>query len=151
MSETKSFRKPYNPPVETTWWLKNPFYTKYIVREGTSLCALFVAFELMLGIFLFAMCDLNVEVATAESAAPYMWWVNSFIGNPIVMLLNLVCLGAALFHAVTWFKLMPKAVRVFMNKNTTDLIPETFTIIGLYCCLAGATVVVLVAAIASLP
>ncbi len=151
MSEVKSYRKPYNPPVEATWWTKNPFYTKYILREGTCLCALFVAFELLLGIFLFAMCDLDVEVATAESAAPYMWWVNSFIGNPIVILINLVCLGATLFHASTWFLLMPKAVRVFMNKNTTDLVPETFTVIALYSALGGATVVILIAAFASLP
>lgn len=151
MSEVKSYRKPYNPKVEFKWWLKNPFYTRYILREGTSVMALFVALELLLGVFTFAMCDLSVAEPTAESAAPYLWWVNSFVGNPIVMLLNLVALVAALFHAVTWFNLMPKAVRVFMNKNTTDLIPESFTVIGLYCCLAAATVVILVAAFASMP
>lgn len=151
MSETKSYRKPYNSKLEATWWTKNPFYTRYIIREGTCLCVLFVALELLLGIFLFAMCDLGTDPATAESAAPYLWWVNSFIGNPIVLLINLACLAACLFHAVTWFKLMPKALRIFMNKNTTDLVPESFTIIGLYAALGGATVVILVAALASMP
>ncbi len=150
MSEVKNFRKPYNPPVEATWWTKNPFYFRYIMREGTCLCALFVALEMLLGIFLFLMCDLDSEIATSQSAAPYLWYVQSFLGNPLIMLLNLASLGAVLFHAVTWFALMPKAVRVFMNKNTTDLIPESFTMIALYAIMAGATVVILIAAFATM-
>lgn len=150
MSDVKNFRKPYNPPVEATWWTKNPFYFRYILREGTSLCALFVALEMLLGIFLFLMCDLDSEIATSQSAAPYLWYVQSFLGNPLIMLLNLASLGAVLFHAVTWFALMPKAVRVFMNKNTTELIPESFTMIALYGIMAGATVVILIAAFATM-
>ncbi len=150
MSEAKNFRKPYVPPVEKTWWTKNPFYFRYIARELTSGCALFVALELVLGIFLFLMCDLDSEVATSQSAAPYIWWVQSFLGNPLIMLLNLASLGAVLFHAVTWFALMPKAVRVFMNKTTTELIPESFTMLGLYAVMGGATLVILIAAFASM-
>lgn len=150
MSEAKNFRKPYNPPVEATWWTKNPFFFRYIIREATSLLALFVGLELVLGIFMFLMCDLDAEVATVATAAPYLWWVNSFLGNPIILLLNLVSLAGVLFHAVTWFALMPKAVRVFMNKNTTELIPETFVSGALYAALGGATVVILIAAFASM-
>lgn len=150
MSDVKSYRKPYNPPVDKTWWTKNPFFFRYIIREFTSLLALFVGFEMVLGIFLFLMCDLDAEVTTVETAAPYLWWVQSFLGNPIIMLLNLVSLAAVLFHAVTWFALMPKAVRVFMNKNTTDLVPETFVMGALYAALGGATVVILIAAFASM-
>ena len=150
MSEVKSFRKPYNPPVDRMWWTRNPFFFRYMLREGTAVCALFVALELILGIFLFLMCNLDAA-ATAETTAPYLWWVQSFIGNPIVIIINVACLAAVLFHAVTWFALMPKAVRVFMNKNTTDLIPDYFTKIGLYAGMAGATVVILVAAFASMP
>ena len=150
MSDVKNFRKPYNPPIEATWWTKNRFYFRYILREGTSVCALFVALELLLGIFLFLMSDLDAEVATSQSAAPYLWWVNSFLGNPIVLLLNLASLGAALFHAVTWFALMPKAVRVFMNKHTTELVPEYFVSGALYAMLGGATVVILVLAFATM-
>ena len=150
MSDVKNFRKPYNPPIEATWWTKNPFYFRYILREGTSVCALFVALELMLGVFLFLMSDLDTEVTTSQSAAPYLWWVQSFLGNPIILLLNLASLGAALFHAVTWFALMPKAVRVFMNKHTTELVPEYFVSGALYAMLGGATVVILVLAFATM-
>lgn len=150
MSDVKNFRKPYNPPIEATWWTKNPFYFRYILREGTSVCALFVALEMLLGVFLFLMCDLDTEVTTSQSAAPYLWWVQSFLGNPIVLLLNLAALGATLFHAVTWFALMPKAVRVFMNKHTTELVPEYFVSGALYAMLGGATVVILILAFATM-
>lgn len=150
MSEVKNVRKPYNPPVEATWWTKNPFYFRYILREGTCLCALFVALEFLLGIFLFLMCDLDSEVVTTQSAAPYLWFAQSFLGNPLIILLNLASLAAVVFHAVTWFALMPKAVRVFMNKNSTDLIPESYVNITLYILMAGATVVILFAAFATM-
>lgn len=150
MSEIKSYRKPYTPKVEFTWWTKVPYLTRYMLREGTCVMALFVCCELLLGIFLFAMCNL-VDNPTEADVAPYLWWVNSFVGNPLVMLLNLAALGATLFHTVTWFALMPKSMRVFMNKNTTELVPDMFMIGGLYGALAGCTLVILVVAFATIP
>lgn len=150
MSE-KSFRKPYNPPVEATWWTKNPFFFRYMLREGTSVLALFVVLELVFGVFMFAMSNLDAPLANNQTAAPYLWWIQSFVGNPIVMLLNLVALVACLFHAVTWFALMPKAVRVFMNKNSTDRLPDYVTLLGLYAMAGVATIVILIAAFVSIP
>ena len=61
MSEVKSFRKPYNPPVKkTTWWLENPFYVMYMVREGTAVLALFAVLEIVFGIFMLALCEFRV-------------------------------------------------------------------------------------------
>ncbi|MBU3826254.1 MAG: fumarate reductase subunit C [Candidatus Anaerobiospirillum merdipullorum] len=149
MSEVKSYRKPYTPKVEWNWWTKVPYLTRYMVREGTCVLALFVACELILGVFLFAMCNL-VDNPTEADVAPYLWWVNSFVGNPIVMLLNLVSLGAVLYHAVTFFALMPKSMRVFMNKNTTDLVPDYFMLGACYGALGGATLVILIVAFATM-
>ena len=98
---------------------------------------------------MFSMCNLDVQTATDASIAPYAWYVNSFLGNPLVILLNIIILGSQIFHAVTWFNLMPKAVRIFMNKNSTELLPDYVTKLGLYGALAGATVVILVFAFAS--
>lgn len=150
MSEAKSYRKPYKRQVKAaTWWLDNPFYVRYMLREGTAVMALFAALEIALGIFLFGMCALDSGEITPETTAPYMWWVQDFLGNPLIILLNLAALGAQLFHMVTWFNLMPKAVRVFMNKNSTDLLPDYVTKIGLYGGAAGGAFVILVAAFVS--
>ncbi len=151
MSETKSYRKPYNPPVEATWWAKNPFFFRYMLREATAVLGLFVGLEIMLGVFLFSLTDFNDPVITAGSAAPYLWWVQDFLGNPLIILLNLASLVAVLFHAVTWFALMPKAVRVFMNKTTTELLPESFVVMALYGALGAVTVIVLLAALITAP
>jgi fumarate reductase subunit C len=151
MSEPKSFRKPYMPPVKKmTWWMENPFFKLYMLREGTAVLALFAVLEILLGVFLFSMCNLDAAEATAETAAPYLWYVNSFLGNWFIILLNIVILGSQIFHAVTWFNLMPKAVRVFMNKNSTELLPDYVTKIGLYSALGGATVVIMIFAFATM-
>lgn len=146
MSEVKSYRKPYHREVKATWWKENPFYVRYMLREGTAVLALFATLEIALGIFLFAMCNLEGQSVNAEAAAPYLWWVQNFLGNPVVIALNVVTLIAQLFHMVTWFNLMPKAVRVFMNKNSTELLPDYVTKIGLYAAAIGGFVVILAAA-----
>ena len=147
MSEVKSYRKPYHPPVKATWWKENPFYVRYMLREGTAVLAFFATLEIALGIFLFAMCNLDSNNFGAENTAPYLWWVQNVLGNPVVIALNVVTLFAQLFHMVTWFNLMPKAVRVFMNKNSTELLPDYVTKIGLYAAAVGGFVVILAAAL----
>ena len=143
MSEVKSFRKPYNPPVKKmTWWLENSFYTKYMIREGTAVLALFAVLEIVFGIFMLALCDLG-PITTLTGIAPYAWYLQSFLGNPVIIALNVVVLVSQLYHAITWFALMPAAVRVFMNKNSTELLPRWIVTASLYAALAGATVVIL--------
>lgn len=146
MSEVKSFRKPYNPPVKKmTWWLENPFYIFYMVREGTAVLALFAVLEILFGIFMLALCELTPD-QSLTGVAPYVWYLQNFLGNPVIIALNVIILVSQLFHAVTWFALMPKAVRVFMNKNSTELLPEWVTKVALYLGLVGATVVILAVA-----
>ena len=146
MSEVKSFRKPYNPPVKKmTWWLENPFYIFYMVREGTAVLALFAVLEILFGIFMLALCELTPN-QSLTGVAPYVWYLQNFLGNPVIIALNVIILVSQLFHAVTWFALMPKAVRVFMNKNSTELLPELVTKSALYLALVGATVVILAVA-----
>ena len=146
MSEVKSFRKPYNPPVKKmTWWLQNPFYIFYMVREGTAVLALFAVLEILFGIFMLALCELTPN-QSLTGVAPYVWYLQNFLGNPVIIALNVIILVSQLFPAVTWFALMPKAVRVFMNKNSTELLPEWVTKAALYLGLVGATVVILAVA-----
>ncbi len=146
MSEVKSYRKPYNPPVKKmTWWTENPFYIMYMVREGTAVLALFAVLEIVLGIFMLGLCSIS-PLTPAEAAAPYIWYLQNFLGNPLIILINIVILVSQIYHAITWFALMPKAVRVFMNKSSTELLPEWVVKSGLYVAMAGATVFILVLA-----
>ena len=91
------------------------------------------------------LCSIS-PLTSAEAAAPYIWYLQNFLGNPLIILLNVVVLISQIYHAITWFSLMPKAVRVFMNKNSTELLPEWVIKSGLYAALAGTTVFILVVA-----
>ena len=146
MAEAKSFRKPYHREVSWNWWTKNPFYVRYMLREGTAVMALFAVLEILLGVFLFALSAYG-DPEDPDTIAPYMWFVQDFLANPVVIILNILALAAQLFHMVTWFNLMPKAVRVFMNKNSTERLPDYVTKIGLYAAAVGGFVVVLGAAL----
>ena len=117
-----------------------------MLREGTAVMALFAVLEIVLGVFLFALCAYG-DPEDPDTVAPYMWFVQDFLSNPIVIVLNILALAAQLYHMVTWFNLMPKAVRVFMNKNSTELLPDYITKIGLYAAAVGGFVVVLGAAL----
>ena len=83
MSEVKSYRKPYNPPVKkATWWLENPFYVFYMVREATAVLALFAVLEIVLGIFSLALCEYS-QAATLTGISPYIWYLQAVFENVI--------------------------------------------------------------------
>jgi succinate dehydrogenase subunit C len=80
------------------WWLKNPVYLKYMVREATSV---FVT--------LYALVLLNGLWCLAEGEAAYMDW-QARMSNPIYILFHLTAIAASGYHAFTWFKVAPKVV-----------------------------------------
>ncbi len=84
---------PCRPPGGKTL----PFYRFYMLREGTAVPAVWFSIELIYGLF-------------ALKHGPESWegFVH-FLQNPIVVILNLVTLAAALLHTKTWFDLAPKA------------------------------------------
>ena len=79
-------RKAYVRPMPSTWWKKLPFYRFYMLREGTAVPAVWFSLELMYGVY-------------ALKHGPEAW--ASFVGflqNPIIVVLNLIVLAAALLH-----------------------------------------------------
>lgn len=88
-----SKRKPYIREMPADWWRKHPFYRFYMLREGTAVFAVWVSLLLIYGL------------AGREG-------FFELLSNPIVVLLNIAALAAALLHTKTWFDLAPKAVNV---------------------------------------
>ena len=92
-----SKRNAYHRPVTADWWRKTNFYRFYMLREGTALPALLFSIELIFGLY-------------ALKRGPESWAVFvGFLQHPILLLLNLIALAAALLHSKTWFELAPKA------------------------------------------
>lgn len=96
-------RKPYVRPMTSTWWKKLPFYRFYMLREGTAVPAVWFSIELIFGLF-------------ALKNGPEAWaGFVDFLQNPVIMIINLITLAAALLHTKTWFELAPKAANIIVK------------------------------------
>jgi fumarate reductase subunit C len=82
------------------WWLKDRAYTKFVLREVTSV---FVAF--------FAMLYVWQLRAVAEGPDAYARFMAR-LKTPPFLILDAVALVFVLFHTITWFNLTPTAMVV---------------------------------------
>ncbi|EPK4325836.1 fumarate reductase subunit FrdC [Citrobacter freundii] len=125
-------RKAYVRPITSTWWKKLPFYRFYMLREGTAVPAVWFSIELIIGLF-----------ALKHGAESWMGFV-AFLQNPVVVILNIIALAAALLHTKTWFELAPKAANIIVKDEKMG--PEPI-IKGLWAVTVVATVVILFVAL----
>ena len=95
-----SHRKPYVRKMERTWWKKHPFYRFYMLREATVLPLILFTLFLTFGL-------------GALVKGPQAWqeWL-SFMADPVVIAINIVALLGSLFHAQTFFSMMPQVVPI---------------------------------------
>ncbi|HBU93449.1 MAG TPA: fumarate reductase subunit FrdC, partial [Leclercia adecarboxylata] len=94
----------------------------------TAVPAVWFSIELLYGLF-------------ALKHGPETWaGFVGFLQNPIVVILNIIVLAAALLHTKTWFELAPKAANIIVKNE--KLGPEPI-IKGLWAVTAVVTVVVL--------
>ncbi|RRZ89012.1 fumarate reductase subunit FrdC [Erwinia sp. 198] len=98
-----SKRNAYHRPVMADWWRKTGFYRFYMLREGTALPALLFSIELIFGLYALKR--------GAESWAAFI----DVLHHPVLLLLNLIALAAALLHSKTWFELAPKAAIIVIG------------------------------------
>lgn len=94
-------RKQYIRPMEG-WWLKHPFYRKYMVREATSI---------FVGIYAVILLEGLMGLASGEAA--FNAWLQA-MQNPAAVIFHFIALAAALYHTVTWFKVAPKVMPVII-------------------------------------
>ncbi|WP_284603573.1 fumarate reductase subunit FrdC [Dickeya dadantii] len=96
-------RKAYVRGMTPTWWQKLGFYRFYMLREGTAVPAVWFSIVLLHGVF-------------SLKVGPEGW--SQFVGflqNPLVLLLNIIALLAAVLHTKTWFDLAPKAAIIIVK------------------------------------
>jgi len=89
-------RRPYVQPQPSNWWLKNRAYRFYMLREATSVPIFAYALVLIWGLF-----------RLSQGQAAFTDWL-ALMASPVMMLLHLLVVAAALLHAYTWFDLTPK-------------------------------------------
>ncbi|MBD2786456.1 fumarate reductase subunit FrdC [Xenorhabdus sp. DI] len=98
-------RKPYVRGMEANWWRKLGFYRFYMLREGTAIPTVWFSILVLYGLF-------------ALKGGPESWaGFVSFLQNPLVLLINIITLLAALLHTKTWFELAPKALNIIVRNE----------------------------------
>ena len=90
----------YRKRVSTYWWLAGWPYTRFILRELTSL---FVAWTVALTLLL----------VRALADGPYaLAELQDWLRTPALVALNGVSLLFVIYHTITWFNLAPSAMAV---------------------------------------
>lgn len=124
-----SKRNPYIREVPKDWWIKQLFYTKYMIREGTSLFITLYSLILAWGVF-----------RLSQGEAAFNSWLEA-LQNPIAIILHLIMLFFALYHTITWFSLAPKAADLWIKgKKVDDKVIVSahyaaFAVLSLFCLL----------------
>lgn len=102
-------RKPYNRELSDDWWTKQLFYTKYMLREGSSVFITFYSLVLAWGVF-----------RLSQGEAAFNAWLEA-LQNPFAIFLHLLTFAFALYHTITWFSLAPKAADIWIKgKRLSD-------------------------------
>jgi len=93
MGKPKTYRRPM-----AGWWLRNPFYKVYMIREFSSILVTLYALILLVGLY-----------RLSQGQAAFDAW-RAALATPGAILFYCVTLAAFFYHAWTWFEIMPKTM-----------------------------------------
>lgn len=103
----------YVKRVPIFWWTRRWSYTRFILRELSSVVVAAYAVVLIL-----------LAQAVGAGPAEYQEFMELF-RRPVSIGLNVVALAFVLLHSVTWFNLAPKAMVIRVGKN---VVPPMFIV-----------------------
>ena len=107
----------YRRRVPLLWWTRRRSYTKFMLRELSSVFVALFVVELLLLVW-----------AVAAGASAYQRFLDT-MANPAVIVLNLVVLAFLLLHAVTFANLTPRAMVVRLRGRK---VPPRAILAGVY-------------------
>src|SRR2546422_737375 len=90
----------YRRPVSVWWWLESWPYTKFVLRELTSLAVGY-----------FALLALAQAYAIRRGPEAYARFLAR-LASPLFIVFDVIAFFFVLFHSFTWFNLTPKAMVV---------------------------------------
>ena len=80
------------------WWRRDPFFVRYMIREGSAVFLSAYALILLWGL-----------AALAHGASAYEAW-RATLAHPLSLLFHLAALALVSYHAYTWWKVSPKTI-----------------------------------------
>lgn len=108
MTTIVSKRKKYVREMKPTWWKSWDFYKFYVLRESTAVPTVWFCLVLLYGL-------ISLSKGTFETS------FISFLQNPVVIILNIITLGATLLHSFTFFNMAPQMVNIIVKNERLDV------------------------------
>ncbi|PWI33135.1 fumarate reductase subunit FrdC [Vibrio albus] len=124
-----SNRKPYVREMKATWWQKHNFYRMYMLREATVLPLILFTLYLTFGLG-----------ALVKGPEAWQGWLD-FMANPVIIAIDILALLASLFHAYTFFGMMPQVMPIRLKGK---LIDKKIIILSQWAAVAAISLIVLI-------
>ena len=123
-----SERRPYRRSMRR-WWLRDPYFARYMAREATSLLVAAYALVLLVGL-----------VRLGQGEAAYAGWLQA-LRSPLSVAFHVVVLATFCYHTWSWFRIMPKTMPIlFLGERRVP--QQAITVAGLAAA-AGSCLVLL--------
>jgi len=101
-----------------------------MLREGTSVL-----------LFVYALILLSGLLALVNGEEAWSGWLSA-MQNPIFVLFHLLALAAAVYHAITWFAVSPKAMPPLSLGSKP--VPDALIVRGQYAAVVLVSIIILV-------
>ena len=112
------------------WWLRDPFFKAYMVREATAVFVAAYALVLLVGL-----------VRLAQGEAAWNGWLAA-LKTPTSLLFHTLLLAAFAYHTWSWFRIMPKTMPLIFGGGK-PVPPAVITGAGLAAALVACAAVIL--------
>ena len=95
----------YQPQLPRGWWLSHPGYLRYMLRELS--CIPIGAFAALLVLALLRL-----------GQGPEAWQAfRDALASPLAIVWQVIALGFAVYHSITWFALAPRTMPLRIGVN----------------------------------
>jgi len=110
------------------WWRRNPYFVRYMIREGSSVFLAVYAFILLVGLF-----------RLTQGQAAWDAW-RAALASPVSLVFHWLALLVVSYHAYTWWKVAPKTAPDLRWRNRP--LPEPIITGGGLAATIGASVLI---------
>jgi fumarate reductase subunit C len=117
----------YRPRMPIFWWLGKLSYTKFIVRELTSLAVGYAAVMLII--------QIRMLSRGSDAYGGFVAWLQT----PFALIVHTLVLLVLLVHTITWLNLAPKALVLRIGGRR---VPDEAVLVGHYLAWIAASVLV---------
>ena len=94
-----SNRRPYVRPMDN-WWMRDPFFVRYMAREFTAVFVAAYAVVLLFGL-----------VRLSQGEAAFNGWLQ-YLKTPWMLVFHVIVLATFIYHTWSWFSIMPKTMPI---------------------------------------